>query len=109
MIRPSDLPKANGVFLMLTFLAIILGTAAAGYLLSYTGGRVWIGSLVCVGIADGRSDHRNFCSAVADSETELANDSFIVARSTLKSCDSCGTTRNCSSRSWSFRFFGWWE
>jgi MFS family permease len=51
MLRPSDLPKANGVFLMLTFLAIILGTAAAGYLLMYTGGRVWIGSLICVGIA----------------------------------------------------------
>lgn len=51
MLRPSDLPKANGIFLMLTFLAIILGTAAAGYLLTYTGGRVWIGSLVCIAIA----------------------------------------------------------
>jgi acyl-[acyl-carrier-protein]-phospholipid O-acyltransferase/long-chain-fatty-acid--[acyl-carrier-protein] ligase len=36
---------------MLTFLAIIFGTAAAGYLLAYSGGRVWIGSLVCVAIA----------------------------------------------------------
>ena len=36
---------------MLTFLAIILGTAAAGYLLTYSGGRVWIGSLVCIAIA----------------------------------------------------------
>lgn len=51
MLRPSDLPKANGIFLMFTFLAIILGTAAAGYLLAYTGGRVWIGSLICIGIA----------------------------------------------------------
>lgn len=51
MLRPSDLPRANGVFLMLTFLSIILGTAAAGYLLAYTGGRVWIGSLVCIAIA----------------------------------------------------------
>ena len=32
MIRPSDLPRANGVFLMLTFLAIIFGTAVAGIL-----------------------------------------------------------------------------
>lgn len=51
MLRPADLPRANGIFLMLTFLAIIFGTAAAGYLLTYTGGRVWIGSLVCIGIA----------------------------------------------------------
>jgi acyl-[acyl-carrier-protein]-phospholipid O-acyltransferase/long-chain-fatty-acid--[acyl-carrier-protein] ligase len=51
MLRPSDLPKANGIFLMFTFLSIILGTAAAGYLLAYTGGRVWIGSLVCIAIA----------------------------------------------------------
>jgi MFS family permease len=51
MIRPADLPRANGIFLMLTFLAIIFGMAAAGYLLTYSGGRVWIGSLVCIGIA----------------------------------------------------------
>lgn len=51
MLRASDLPRANGIFLMLTFLAIILGTAAAGYLLEYSGGRVWVGSLTCVAIA----------------------------------------------------------
>lgn len=51
MLRASDLPRANGLFLMLTFLAIIFGTAAAGYLLSKTGGRVWVGSLVCIAIA----------------------------------------------------------
>jgi acyl-[acyl-carrier-protein]-phospholipid O-acyltransferase/long-chain-fatty-acid--[acyl-carrier-protein] ligase len=51
MLRPADLPKANGLFLMLTFFAIILGTAAAGYLLTYFGGRVWIGSLICIAIA----------------------------------------------------------
>lgn len=51
MLRGSELPRANGIFLMLTFLAIILGTSAAGYLLEYTDGRVWIGSLACVVIA----------------------------------------------------------
>jgi acyl-[acyl-carrier-protein]-phospholipid O-acyltransferase/long-chain-fatty-acid--[acyl-carrier-protein] ligase len=51
MIRPSDLPRANGLFLMLTFLAIIFGTALAGWLLKYSGQRVWLGSLVCMGIA----------------------------------------------------------
>ena len=51
MLRPSDLPRANGIFLMLTFLAIIFGTAAAGWLLTYSGNRIWIGSLACIGIA----------------------------------------------------------
>jgi acyl-[acyl-carrier-protein]-phospholipid O-acyltransferase/long-chain-fatty-acid--[acyl-carrier-protein] ligase len=51
MLRPSDLPRANGIFLMLTFLAIIFGTAAAGYLLSYGDGDIWIGSLACIAIA----------------------------------------------------------
>jgi acyl-[acyl-carrier-protein]-phospholipid O-acyltransferase/long-chain-fatty-acid--[acyl-carrier-protein] ligase len=51
MLRPADLPRANGIFLMLTFLAIIFGTAAAGWLLTYSGGRIWIGSLACIAIA----------------------------------------------------------
>jgi MFS family permease len=51
MIRPWDLPRANGVFLMLTFLAIIFGVALAGGLLDVFGERVWMASLVCVGIA----------------------------------------------------------
>ena len=51
MIRAADLPRANGTFLMLTFMAIIFGMAAAGYLLTYSGGRIWLGSLVCIGIA----------------------------------------------------------
>jgi acyl-[acyl-carrier-protein]-phospholipid O-acyltransferase/long-chain-fatty-acid--[acyl-carrier-protein] ligase len=51
MIRQADLPRANGIFLMLTFMAIIFGMAAAGYLLTYSGGRIWLGSLVCIGIA----------------------------------------------------------
>jgi MFS family permease len=51
MIRGKDLPRANGIFLMLTFLAIIFGTAAAGALLRFSGGRIWLGSLVCIGIA----------------------------------------------------------
>jgi len=100
MLRRSDLPRANGVILMLTFLAIILGTASAGVLgevfverpdeptqvanqillsrgffiggmnttpsevvattasslsliepESYDPSRLWIGSIICVGIA----------------------------------------------------------
>ena len=51
MLRATDLPRANGIFLMLTFLAIIFGTAAAGFWLTHSGGRVWVGSLACVAIA----------------------------------------------------------
>jgi len=51
IIRPSDLPRANGLFLMLTFLAIIFGTGLASVLLGSENHRLWIGSLVCMGIA----------------------------------------------------------
>jgi MFS family permease len=58
LFREEDLPRANGVILMTTFLAIIFGTASAGllsYLLSDGAGqrvpeRLWIGSLLCMGI-----------------------------------------------------------
>src|SRR6478736_2355229 len=58
LFRESDLPRANGVILMTTFLAIIFGTASAGFLggLVYDAAgqrvpeRLWIGSLICMGI-----------------------------------------------------------
>ena len=51
MLRPADLPRANGVFLMLTFLAIIFGMAMAGGLKVLLGDQLWLASLACVGIA----------------------------------------------------------
>src|SRR6185369_16783156 len=59
LFREEDLPRANGVILMTTFLAIIFGTASAGFLgdLLYNAAgqrvpeRLWIGSLFCIGIA----------------------------------------------------------
>jgi acyl-[acyl-carrier-protein]-phospholipid O-acyltransferase/long-chain-fatty-acid--[acyl-carrier-protein] ligase len=52
MLRPSDLPRGNGIFLMLTFLAIISGTALAGGLKEWAGiERLWIASFACVAIA----------------------------------------------------------
>jgi MFS family permease len=61
MLREDDLPRANGVILMTTFLAIIFGTASAGLLsdlatandlpIQQTAHQLWVGSLVCVGIA----------------------------------------------------------
>jgi acyl-[acyl-carrier-protein]-phospholipid O-acyltransferase/long-chain-fatty-acid--[acyl-carrier-protein] ligase len=59
LFREEDLPRANGVILMTTFLAIIFGTASAGLLgdlLTDAAGqrhpeRLWIGSLFCIGVA----------------------------------------------------------
>jgi len=59
LFREEDLPRANGAILMTTFLAIIFGTASAGFLgdLLYNAAgqrvpeRLWIGSLICIGIA----------------------------------------------------------
>src|SRR3954469_11604364 len=58
LFREEDLPRANGVILMTTFLAIIFGTASAGLLggLLYDANgqrvpeRLWIGSAICMGI-----------------------------------------------------------
>lgn len=53
MIRDRDLPQANGIFLMFTFVAIIFGTVVAGLAkeLADGGGDVWKVSAVCVLIA----------------------------------------------------------
>lgn len=51
-IRESDLPRANGIFLMFTFIAIIFGVALAGVLKQELGhDRIWMVSGVCVFIA----------------------------------------------------------
>jgi acyl-[acyl-carrier-protein]-phospholipid O-acyltransferase/long-chain-fatty-acid--[acyl-carrier-protein] ligase len=48
----KDLPQANGVILMTTFLAIIFGTALAGKLVDWFGvQRLWLASAACLGIA----------------------------------------------------------
>ncbi|MFN7733548.1 MAG: MFS transporter [Pirellula sp.] len=57
----KELPKANGIVLMTTFLAIIFGTVSAGFVggflvdqerpLADSAPRLWIGSLICMGIA----------------------------------------------------------
>lgn len=53
MLRASDLPKANGLILMTTFVAIIFGTALAGILKSHFSepSQLWIISTVCIAIA----------------------------------------------------------
>jgi MFS family permease len=51
LFRERDLPAANGVVLMTTFLAIILGSALAGLLMHWWGGQLWLAGCVCVAIA----------------------------------------------------------
>ena len=59
LFRKADLPLANGVILLTTFLAIIFGTASAGVLGALAGDeaagrdpqRLWVGSALCIGIA----------------------------------------------------------
>lgn len=51
MLRGRDLPAANGVIQMTTFVAIIVGTACAGFLKVEFADRLWVASSVCVVIA----------------------------------------------------------
>ncbi len=51
LFREKDLPTANGLIQMMTFLAIIFGTALAGFAKDQFGGRLWAVSAMCVAIA----------------------------------------------------------
>jgi len=51
-VRYADLPRANGIFLMFTFVAIIFGVALAGVLKQVVGvEKIWMVSGICVVIA----------------------------------------------------------
>jgi acyl-[acyl-carrier-protein]-phospholipid O-acyltransferase/long-chain-fatty-acid--[acyl-carrier-protein] ligase len=51
LVRSADLSRANGLFLMATFLAIILGTAGAGYLKGALSSVGWPAGLMFVAVA----------------------------------------------------------
>lgn len=51
LFRERDLPTANGLIQMTTFLAIIFGTALAGFAKDQFGGQLWAVSAMCVVIA----------------------------------------------------------
>lgn len=51
MVRPSDLPRMNGIIQMTTFLAIILGTWIGGVLLDSMYDMLWAAGTICVAIA----------------------------------------------------------
>lgn len=51
LIRERDIPKANGIFLLTTFLAIIFGFSSAGLLKQWLGTELWVINGACVIIA----------------------------------------------------------
>jgi len=51
MLRNQDLPRANGMILMATFLAIIFGLTAAGTVKYFFSSALWLASLPCLVIA----------------------------------------------------------
>ncbi len=51
LFRDRDLPVANGVIQMTTFVAIIFGMALAGFAKDWFEGRLWVVSTFCIGIA----------------------------------------------------------
>jgi len=77
LFREKDLPRANGVILMTTFLAIIFGFSVAGMLQHWLGDRLWTASIACVLIA------------VAGTLTSLLVRSTGVAQPDLRFDPSC--------------------
>ncbi|MDT8391949.1 MAG: MFS transporter [Lentisphaeria bacterium] len=51
MLRGKDLPKANGIVQLATFLAIIAGTVAGGRLSAFLGKSIWTTSAFFMGVA----------------------------------------------------------
>lgn len=51
MLRDDDLPQANGIIQMTTFVAIIFGMASAGFVKQAFPGELWKTSYFCIGIA----------------------------------------------------------
>lgn len=51
MLQPANLPRANGVFLLLSFLTIFIGFALAGALLNAFHAHLWAAPVACVAFA----------------------------------------------------------
>ncbi len=96
LFRDKDLPKANGIVLMTTFLAIIFGTVSAGFLgdllvapgqpLVDSAPQMWIGSAICIGIAIIGTWTSLWIRPVPPAHPSLVlkPDSWSVSRATMK-------------------------
>jgi acyl-[acyl-carrier-protein]-phospholipid O-acyltransferase/long-chain-fatty-acid--[acyl-carrier-protein] ligase len=92
----KDLPRANGIVLMTTFLAIIFGTVSAGYLGTQLDSprqplvddpqQLWIGSVICIGIAVAGTWTSLFIRPVPPAQPGLLlrSDSWAVSRATIR-------------------------
>lgn len=84
----KDLPRANGIILMTTFLAIIFGTVMAGLLTKLLVGssgstsNLWLALLVCVGLAALGTLTALFIrkAPAAQPEVRLTADCFAISR-----------------------------
>lgn len=91
----KDLPTANGIVLMTTFLAIIFGTVGAGFLgiLIVSPGQMlidraphlWVGSAICIGIAFAGTWTSRLIRPVPPAQPglQLKADSWVASRTTL--------------------------
>lgn len=84
MLDGEDLPAANGIIQMTTFLAIIFGTAAAGFSKQWFEERLWAVSGLCVMIAVVGTATSLFIRStpVADPDTPLSGSSLAIDRET---------------------------
>ncbi len=92
----KDLPRANGIVLMTTFLAIIFGTVVAGWIGGFlvdpsqplvdSAPQLWIGSAICVGIATMGTWTSLWIRTVLPAQPNLALklDSLAVSRTTIR-------------------------
>jgi predicted MFS family arabinose efflux permease len=95
MLDGEDLPAANGIIQMTTFLAIIFGTAAAGFSKQWFEERLWAVSGLCVMIAVVGTATSLFVrrTPVADPETPLSASSLAIDRETWNMLMAEGTLR----------------
>ncbi|MEZ6065785.1 MAG: MFS transporter [Planctomycetaceae bacterium] len=111
MLRDRDLPQANGLIQMTTFLAIIFGTALCGFLkdgLQDGRGGLWIISLACIVIAilGTLTSLMVRRTRIADPAAELTFESFAVHGSTWRMLVSDKPLRNALMASTLFWFLG---
>lgn len=84
MLRAENLPRANGVILMTTFLAIIFGFASAGWAKELFGDDVWLacGACVVVAIAGTATSLLIRPTPVAEPHLQFTGDSLLIPRQT---------------------------
>ena len=86
MFRESDLPRANGIIQMTTFLAVIFGTAVCGLLKDAFPDHLWAISGICILIAIAGTLTALLVrrTPVANPDMKLTADCLVVEKSTFR-------------------------